>query len=254
MGDLAPIIALIMIIPLCVSGLIVYSSYAAGRMAYVLGEDGLRVKFSLAPLMLKYQHIKGAGKVETSLGFRLFGGSLPGSHWGTFATSNVGNVQVYATRARGEFVLLELVDGVKVLISPLEPDAFLEALRGKTALAAPTLAEVEPPRLDRGLAFGQVAVVTIAWLALVAYVASIYPGLPEVIPVHFGLDGVPNRYGSKVEMLLLVALSTIFPAMNAVFALKFGKYNRGLTTFLGVVFLFALGLFALVFNQVLQAI
>ena len=253
-GELDSIIALVMIIPLGISGLIVYSSYAAGGMAYVLAEEGLRVSFPLAPLRLRYDQIRGAGKVETSLGFRLFGGSLPGSYWGTFTTSNMGNVQVYATRASGVFVLLELVDGAKVLISPRDSDGFLDALKGRTTFGAPTLAEVEPPRLDRRLATIQVAVVTIAWLALVAYVASFYPGLPEVIPVHFGLDGVPNRYGSRVEMLILAAFSAIFPAMNAVFALKFGKYNRGLTTFLGVVFLFAIGLFALAFNQVLQAI
>jgi hypothetical protein len=253
-GKPESVVSPIMIIPLVVSGLIIYSSYAAGRMEYVLGEDGLRVSFLLSPLRVSYSMIRGVGKVETSLRFRLFGGSLPGAHWGTFTTSSLGSAQVYATRYKGEFVLLELSDGAKVLISPRDPDAFIEALREKTAFDAPTLTEVGEPRLDRRLTAAQVAVVTIAWLALVAYVASIYPGLPEVIPVHFGLDGVPNRYGGKVEMLLLVALSALFPALNAVFALKFGKYNKGLIVFLGVVFLLTLGLFALVVNQMVQAI
>ena len=100
----------------------------------------------------------------------------------------------------------------------------------------------------------RVAVVAIAWLVLVYYVASIYPGLPEIIPVHFGLDGVPNRYGSKVELLILVVVSALFPALNTVFAVKYGKYNKGLTMFLSVVFLLAVGLFALVVNLILQAI
>lgn len=191
---------------------------------------------------------------ETSLHFRLFGGSLPGAHWGTFTTSNLGNAQVYATRYKGEFVLLELSDGGKVLITPQEPDAFLEALREKTTFSAPTLTEVEEPRLDRRLAYSQVAVVAIAWLTLAAYVASIYPGLPGIIPVHFGLNGIPNRYGSKAEILILVAVSALFPMLNAVFAIKFGKYNRGLAVFLSVVFLLAVGLFALVVNRILQAI
>lgn len=253
-GSLDPILLLIMIIPLGVSGLIVYSSYAAGAMEYLLEEEGLRVRFPLAPLRVKYAQIRGAGKVETSLGFRLFGGSLPGSHWGMFATSNLGRVQVYATRARGVFIQLELVDGTRVLISPTDPDAFLDALGGRIPLTTPTPAHVELPRLDRRYAAAQIAAVTLAWLALVTFVAAFYPGLPDVIPVHFGLDGVPNRYGSKAEMLLLAALSAVFPAMNAVFTTKFGRYNKGLTAFLGVVFLFALGLFALAFNQVLRAV
>ncbi|MCX6649811.1 MAG: PH domain-containing protein [Candidatus Bathyarchaeota archaeon] len=248
------VMLMVSILPIAVSGLIVYSVYAAARMEYVLGEDDLRIRFPLSPLRISYGRIRGAGKVETSLGLRLFGGSLPGAHWGTFTTSNRGSVQAYATRYKGEFVLLELSDGAKILISPREPDAFVEALREKTTFAAPTLTDAGEPRLNRRLAAAQIAAVTIAWLALVAYVASIYPGLPEVIPVHFGFDGVPNRYGSKVEMLLLVALSALFPALNAVLILKGGKYNRGLTVFLGVVFLLAVGLFALVVNQIVSAI
>ena len=178
-GEPEPVLLLVMIVPLAVSGLIIYSSYAAGRMEYVLGEDELRVSFPLSPLRVSYSKIRCARRVETSLHFRLFGGSLPGAHWGTFTTSNLGNAQVYATRYKGEFVLLELSDGGKVLITPQEPDAFLEALREKTTFSAPTLTEVEEPRLDRRLAYSQVAVVAIAWLTLAAYVASIYPGLPE---------------------------------------------------------------------------
>jgi len=253
-GEPKPLLLLIMILPLSISGLIVYASYASGKMRYIIGEDGLRISFALSPLRISYDRIRYAGKVETSLRFRLFGGSLPGSHWGIFTTSSIGNTQVYTTKYKGEFVLLELVDGARILISPREPDTLLKALRGKTSFTAPTTTEVVEPRLDLRLAYAQVAVVAVAWLALVAYVSSIYPGLPEIIPVHFGLNGVPNRYGSKAELLILVAVSALFPSLNTVFAVKYGRYNRGLTLFLGVVFLLAVGFFALVVNQILQAI
>ena len=151
-------------------------------------------------------------------------------------------------------MLFELSDGAKILISPREPDAFVEALKEKTTFSTPTLTEVEEPHFDRRLAAAQIAIVTTVWFALVAYVAFIYPGLPDVIPVHFGLNGIPNGYGSKVEMLLLVALSALFPTLNAVFAIKFGKYDKGLTVFLGVIFLLTIGLFVLVVNQILQAV
>jgi hypothetical protein len=253
-GKPEPLMLIAAFLPLAISVLIIYSSYAGGKMEYLLGDDELRIGFPLSPLRVSYGKIKGAGKVDTSLGFRLFGGSLPGVHWGMFTTSNLGNVQAYATRYKGTFVLLELSDGSKVLIAPLEPDVFLEALRKKTTFAAPTLPETGEPRLDRRFAAVQISIVTIAWLALIAYVAYIYPGLPEVIPVHFGFNGVPNRYGSKVELLILAAFSTIFPALNAVFALKFSKYNKGLNAFLGVVFLLALCLFAFAVNQMISAI
>jgi len=79
-----PLPLLVMILPLSISGLIVYASYASGKMRYIIGEDGLRISFALSPLRISYDRIRYAGKVETSLRFRLFGGSLPGSHWGIF--------------------------------------------------------------------------------------------------------------------------------------------------------------------------
>ena len=248
-----PVLLLVMVIPLGISGLIIYSSYTARRMEYILGDDELRVNFPVSPLRLGYRKIKSAGRVEASLRFRLFGGSLPGAYFGTFKTS-IGDAQVYATRHSGDFIILELTEGERILISPRDLDAFLEALSEKTEFDSTTLTKVMETRLDGRIAFVQVTVVSIAWLILAAYVASIYPGLPDVIPVHFGLNGIPNRYGSKVEILVLVAVSTLFPVLNAVFAVKFGKYNKGLTAFLGAVFFLAVGLFALVVNQILQAI
>lgn len=245
---------LIMILPLSISALIVYASYASSKMMYIIGEDEFRISFPLSPLRISYSKIRQAGKIETNLRFRLFGGSLPGSHWGLFTTSNVGNTQVYTTKYKGEFVLLELVDGTRVLISPQELDAFLESLRHKTSFTTPIIGEVYESGLDRRSVYAQVAVLWIAWLALVVYVAQIYPGLLETIPVHFGLNGIPNRYGNKSELILLVAVSTLFPALNTVFAVKYGKYSKGLTVFLSVVFLLALGLFALVVEQIILAI
>lgn len=72
--------ATLLILPIALSALIIYSSYAAGRMKYILDEDGVRVSFPLSPLRVSYGKIKSAGKVETTLSFRLFGGSLPGAH------------------------------------------------------------------------------------------------------------------------------------------------------------------------------
>jgi uncharacterized membrane protein len=41
----------------------------------------------------------------------------------------------------------------------------------------------------------------IIWLLPVAYVAYIYSSLPASVPVHFGIDGTPDRYGSRTEFL-----------------------------------------------------
>jgi hypothetical protein len=41
--------AILLISPIALSVLIIYSSYAAGRMKYILDEDGLRVSFPPSP-------------------------------------------------------------------------------------------------------------------------------------------------------------------------------------------------------------
>lgn len=50
---------------------------------------------------------------------------------------------------------------------------------------------------------------------LVAYgIATMF--LPETVPLHFGLDGTPNRWGSKFELLVIGA---ILSGVNVICAL-----------------------------------
>lgn len=46
-----------------------------------------------------------------------------------------------------------------------------------------------------------------------AYLIYVYPTLPASVPVHFGLDGTPNRYGNKSELwggLFLLMGTSVF--------------------------------------------
>lgn len=43
-------------------------------------------------------------------------------------------------------------------------------------------------------------------LAPIVYLASVYTNLPDSVPVHFGADGLPDRYGSKSELWALVSI------------------------------------------------
>jgi hypothetical protein len=245
---------LVLMVPLTISGFLIYISFNAQRMTYKLGEKDLYIDFPASPLRLRYEEVRDAKKVETSLKFRVFGGSWPGAHWGLFTTSNLGNVQVYTTKHVGNFILLELSDSSRVLLSPNETDEFLERIKEKLVNVVPKSEKPKPQRKDYFITLTQVAIITIAWVGLIAYIVYIYPGLPEVIPVHFDLNGIPNRWGNKNELFLLAGVAAIFPLMNAVFAFKFGKFNKGLTTFLSFVFLLTLGLFFYAVNQMVQAV
>jgi hypothetical protein len=65
----------------------------------------------------------------------------------------------------------------------------------------------------------------------------VYTSLPEIAPVHFGSDGVANRWADKSELLILAGVVAIFPIINAVLALTIGKYEKGMLLVLGTIFI-----------------
>ncbi len=63
--------------------------------------------------------------MNLNLTIRLFGASLPGFHWGLFKTT-VGKAHVYATMISGDFIVITLNDGEKLVLSPRNPLLFLK--------------------------------------------------------------------------------------------------------------------------------
>ncbi len=74
---------------------------------------------------------------------------------------------------------------------------------------------IRPPRssLERFC----VGVTVVGLLALLAVTAWWWPQLPATIPIHFGVNGQPNGYGSKAWILflpvLLLAMTIAFTAL-----------------------------------------
>lgn len=74
----------------------------------------------------------------------------------------------------------------------------------------------------------------IIWLLPAVYLLYIFPGLPDTLPVHFGLNGTPDRYGSKTEFLaaplilmgmsvLVYLLMKFLPAIDPKKYVKYGE-------------------------------
>ena len=158
------------------------------------------------------------------------------------------SIEIFHARTRCNYQRRNVVDGTG------DP-AFVGAIavKGEREVVVPTLKGFEPLQGNQRFALAQVAVVTLAWIGLAAYTTSVYPGLPDIIPVHFGLNGIPNRWGGKVELVWFAGVAALFPALNAVFALRFDKDNKGVSAFLGFVFVLALGFFALIAYMMVQA-
>jgi len=64
-------------------------------------------------------------------------------------------------------------------------------------------------------------------LGLITYtVLSRYSSLPDRIPVHFGISGAPDRWGSKSELFILVALVWGLTVLLYVFILSVPRLGR----------------------------
>jgi len=202
------------------------------------------VNFGLSKRKIPYASISKVELSHTTLLLRLFGASLPGLHWGLYRAEDVGNVWVYSTKIKGDFVLIDLTDGKRIVISPEDPKLFSDELNAwKSKFGTESLGEVERFETSRKIVYAQVLAVAAAFVSFLGYVLWIYPSLPDIIPVHFGFDWKPNRWGHKSELFILAGIAAFFPILNTVLALKFGRYGKELTLFLGIIFILVIVLF-----------
>lgn len=76
-----------------------------------------------------------ARTIDGLLVLRLFGVGAAGYHTGTFYLKGTGRVKAYASRWHGPLVLVERDGGLPIVLSPADPEAFLEAYREHQGLA-----------------------------------------------------------------------------------------------------------------------
>jgi hypothetical protein len=217
-----------------------------GGLWYELSPTEVRVN-GLFNKKVPYTQITKVEKVQLMLLLKVFGGGLPGLYWGLFSTS-IGNVSVYCTKRSGDYIMLTLANGQKLLLSPKEPDRFLDAItEQKIPVGTIQTSEIESEKRSLNkFVYAQVLVVTAAFCIFLGYFFIVYPALPQIVPVHFGFNGDVNRWAAKTELLWFAGLAAIFPVFNAVLALKFGRYSRSTVLLLGVAFTIVMAMFAFI--------
>ena len=246
LGFQGPIFSLVIltVILILVSGLVLSLGFLGKRMSYSIGENEFTVNFGLSKRKIPYSTIQNVQLSQTALLLRLFGASWPGLHWGLYSVKDVGRVWVYSTRRSGDFVLIEQVDGKKIAISPENPESFLTEINAKKSrFATSSPSEIKTFETSTRVVYFQVVSVAAAFFVFLGYLLWIYPSLPETIPVHFDLNWSPNRWAHKSELFIIAGIAAIFPAINTIVALKFGKYGKELVIFLGIIFISVIALF-----------
>jgi hypothetical protein len=232
------LIAVLLIVDILVLSL----GFLGKRMAFTVQDNMFSISFGFSKRKIPYSEIKDVKVSETALLFRLFGASWPGLHWGLYTAKDLGKVWVYSTKISGDFVLVELVDGNRILVSAEDAQALCNELNTKRDQFG-TATEAQALDKSKRFVYLQVAAVAGAFFVFLGYLFWIYPTLPEIIPVHFDLNMVPNRWGNKSELFLIAGIAAIFPILNSVLVLKFGKYAKTMTIFLGIIFILLMALF-----------
>ena len=238
------LLAFLAVIIILIDGLVFSLGFLGRKMSYKLGENEFTVNFGFSKRRIPYSVIRNVSITRTTLILRLFGASWPGFHWGLYKAKDVGRDWVYSTKMSGDFVLVELVDGKKIAVSPENPAGFLSEMDSrKTSFGMSSLSEVKGFKTSSRLVYVQVVVVASAFFVFLGYLLWIYPSLPEIIPVHFDLNLNPNRWAHKSELFIIAGVAAIFPITNTFLSLRFGRYGKELVLFLGVIFTSVIALF-----------
>ncbi len=62
-------------------------------------------------------------------------------------------------------------------------------------------------------------------IAPVAYLMYLWPDLPATVPVHFGIDGKPDDWGSKNELIATIAIMDFISAGTLLLLLNLHKID-----------------------------
>lgn len=94
-------------------------------------------------------------------------------------------------------------------------------------------------------------------LGMFVAAAWVWPSAPDSIPVHWGIDGQPNRYGDRFEGLLLMPVLSVFLYLIMLFLPRLDPDRLNYERFAGPYYTIraaAIGLLALLYTMVLLAV
>ncbi|MHA1145229.1 MAG: PH domain-containing protein [Candidatus Helarchaeota archaeon] len=211
-------ILILFIVFLCVFAYFIFAFYT---MKYVFATDHLLIQWGLIRRKILYENIKTMGLTSDWIydGLRLGGIALPGYYGGKFMLLLNGiyeHITLYSSTTKN-LVIIYYKQGKKLKtcgISPENPEAFLSELQKrndqieKTTIKTREPLESEPEDIIRNVLYSKIAfIASLAILTIgVVFFVVLFVFLPPIVPVHFDVYGVPNRWGSKLELIGVLIL------------------------------------------------
>jgi hypothetical protein len=139
------------------------------------------------------------------------------------AVAAPGVVISYATRPPTEQLLL-VGDSVSYGLSPADPDRFLAALQARYALgtARPLKAELRRPPFWTWPLWQDITALALIGAGLLGLLLMFgllcfrFPGLSADLPLHFDVNGIPDRIAPKSGLFALPMIGLVTWAFNLI--------------------------------------
>lgn len=189
-------------------------------MKYILTKDSLILKWSVFRRRISLENIQSVASVTDPKlqGIRAFGVGIPGHLVGKFYIKIDGEfvpTTFYATNLEN-LVILRTLDGKIFGITPDAREKLLSSLASNQAFITMVEMDTELP-LRATQEIINKARLWISVLLLICilmgvgtwiYTFFVYINLPDLIPLHWGISGLPDRFGNKYELLIFNSVFT----------------------------------------------
>ncbi|MEJ2250787.1 MAG: PH domain-containing protein [Candidatus Lokiarchaeota archaeon] len=200
--------------------LLVYAYY---EMEYIVTENYLLIKWGLKTTRIQLKTITSVIRPPNKnyQGIRLGGVGIPGYLFGKFKYLIEGNfktVSLYATKI--DNLLFIETNGRKEKfygITPANEEDFISLLNSKLGDLGSVVKEkpessknVKHPSRDLKFALSLFIISIILSVFGLIYFLIFYLQLPQIVPLHFNINFVPDRYGNKIDLLWLISTFIIF--------------------------------------------
>lgn len=204
-------------------GAIAYQLYGLARSGYDLDRNSLVIQWGairqIAPVESIQRIMVGAELEYNVSGFR--GWRWPGLMSGQGELPEAGLTLFYSTTPLEQQLIL-ITPALSYAISPIDAAGFIESIKARYELG-PTQAveqKTEHPAFfdwplwrDR-LAHYLLITGTALCLLLFGLVCFRFPDLPQAIPLHYNVLGLPDRTGAPSQILILPLIGLLALGVN----------------------------------------
>lgn len=191
-----------------------YWAYCLYTLTYTIERAALAIRWGFRTVLVPIDSIQRMVPGRTVTLGKVRGITWWGCHVGEVQVPRIGPTLVFSTHSAADEVLYILTGQNAYALTVLDQAAFAEEIQQRAAMGPvvgrPPVSSVSGVGsmsfwTDRVL-IGGTAIAALLCVIVVGYVFARYPGLPEVVPLHFPSFGSVARAGNKSELLRIAYL------------------------------------------------